>query len=46
MTKIKLRIIEIHKKRLSKAYFKWKENIDKKHMIELVTFTEDLVNEN
>jgi hypothetical protein len=46
MKKIKLRIIEIHKKRLSKAYFKWKENIDKKHMIELVTFTEDLVNEN
>ena len=46
MNKIKLRLIEIHKKRCSKAFFKWKESIDKKHMVELVTFTEDLVNEN
>ena len=46
MKKIKLRVIEIHKKRCSRAFFKWKENIDKKHMVELVSFTEDLVNEN
>jgi hypothetical protein len=28
--KLKLRIIEIHKNRLSKAFFKWKEGADKK----------------
>lgn len=46
MQRIKLRLIELHKKNLTKAFFKWKEAIDKKHMVELVTFTEDLVNEN
>ena len=46
LKKIKLRIIEIHKKRQSKAFFKWKESIDKKHVVELVMFTEDLINEN
>ena len=46
MKKLKLKIIEIHKKRISKAFFRWKEGIDKKHMVELVAFTEDLVNEN
>ena len=46
MTRIKLRLIESHKRKLSKALFKWKESIDKKHMVELVSFTEDLMNEN
>jgi hypothetical protein len=46
MTKIKLRLIDLHKRNLSKSFFKWKENIDKKHMVELATFTEDLINEN
>jgi len=46
MKKIKLRLIDLHRRGVSKAFFKWKESIDKKHMIELATFTEDLVNEN
>lgn len=46
MKKIKLRIIEIHRKRCSRAFFKWKESADKNHMVELVSFTEDLTNEN
>lgn len=46
MNRIKLRLIESHKRKLSKSFFKWKESIDKKHMVELVSFTEDLMNEN
>jgi hypothetical protein len=46
MNRVKLRLIEIHKKTLSHSFFKWKESIDKKHMIELVSFSEDLINEN
>lgn len=46
MTRVKLRLIELHKRNLSSAFFKWKESIDKKVMMDLVTFTEDLVNEN
>lgn len=46
MQRTKLRLIELHKRNLSHAFFKWKESIDKKHMVELVSFTEDLVNEN
>lgn len=46
MNRIKLRLIELHKRSLSHAFFHWKENIDKKHMVELVSFTEDLMNEN
>lgn len=46
MQRIKLRLIEQHKRRLSAFFFKWKENTDKKQMIELVSFTEDLMNEN
>lgn len=40
--RIKLRIINTHKKRCSAAFFKWKEGIDKKHMVQLVEFTEEL----
>ena len=46
MNRVKLRLIEAHKRNLTKAFYKWKESIDKKHMIELVSFTEDLQNEN
>jgi hypothetical protein len=46
MQRTKLRLIELHKRNLTKAFFKWKEAADKKHMIELVSFTEDLVNDN
>lgn len=46
MNRIKLRLIETHKRNLSRLFYKWKENIDKKHVVELVSFTEDLINEN
>lgn len=46
MQRIKLRLIELHKRTLSGAFYKWKEGADKKHMVELVSFTEDLMNEN
>jgi len=46
MNRVKLRLIELHKRNVSYAFFKWKESIDKKHMVELVSFTEDLMNEN
>lgn len=46
MNRVKLRLIETHKKNLSIAFYKWKECNDKKHMNELVAFTEDLMNEN
>ena len=36
MNRMKLRMIESHKRNLSYVYYKWKESIDKKHMIELV----------
>jgi hypothetical protein len=43
---MKLRMIELHKRNLSAVFFKWKEMCDKKQMVEMVSFTEDLVNEN
>jgi len=46
LNRVKLRLIDTHKRKLSYALYKWKEAIDKKHMVELVSFTEDLVNEN
>jgi len=46
MSRIKLRLIELHKRSLSGAFYKWKESADKKHMVELMSFTEDLINEN
>lgn len=46
MRKIKLRLIEEHRRRISHYFFKWKEGIDKKHVVEMVGFTEELMNEN
>jgi len=42
MGRVKLRLINLHKQSLSKALFKWKETIDKKHMVRLAVLTEDL----
>lgn len=41
-----MRLIETHKRGVSRAFFRWKESIDKKHMIEMVSFTDELMNEN
>jgi hypothetical protein len=46
MQRVKLRLIELHKRNLSAVFFRWKEMCDKKQMVEMVSFTEDLVNEN
>ena len=46
MDRVKLRLINLHKQNLSKALFKWKETIDKKHMVRLAVLTEDLQNDN
>ena len=46
MKRIKLRIIELHKCKLSKAFNKWRESADRKHMVDLITFTDEITNEN
>lgn len=46
MTRIKLRLINEHKKRITAAFYRWKENTDKKVMVQMVHETEELVNEN
>ena len=46
MDRVKMRLIHLHKNTTSQAFFKWKDSIDKKHVVELVSFTEDLMNEN
>lgn len=42
MQRVKLRLVNLHKQRLSKVLFKWKEAADKKHMAKLAVMTEDL----
>jgi hypothetical protein len=46
MVRVKLRLIELHKRNLSTAFYKWKEARNKKQMIEMVSFSEDLMHEN
>ena len=46
MKRVMLRLIDQHKRRESQAFYKWKESIDKKHMVQLVQFSEELMNEN
>jgi len=46
MQRIKLRLINEHKRRVSKAFFKWKAGADKKQMVQMVVETEELINEN
>ena len=46
MNRVKLRLIETHKRSLTHLFYRWKEAIDKKHMVELVSYSEDLLNDN
>jgi hypothetical protein len=46
MQRAKLRLIELHRRNLSVAFAKWREGADRKHMVELLGVTEDLMNEN
>ena len=46
MDRCKLRLINLHKQSVSKALFKWKEAVDKKHLVRLAVLTEDLQNDN
>ena len=46
MDRVKMRLIHLHKHTVADAFFKWKSSIDKSHVIELVQFTEDVMNEN
>ena len=46
LTRVKLRLIELHKRNLSQAFFQWKERGDKHKIVEMVQFTEELLNEN
>lgn len=46
MNRAKLRLIELHRRNLSVAFVKWREGSDRRHMVELLGHTEDLINEN
>jgi hypothetical protein len=44
--RLKLRLIDEHKRRLRIAFMRWKESTDKKIHIDLLKVTEDHMNEN
>ena len=46
MGRMKLRLIELHRRNLSIAFTKWREGSDRKRMVDLLRVTEDLMNEN
>jgi len=46
MERVKLRLINLHKQNLSKAFYKWKESADKRHLEHLAVMAEDLQNDN
>jgi hypothetical protein len=46
MDRVKMRLIHLHKNNLASSFFKWKDCIDKQHVVQLVQFTEDVMNEN
>ena len=46
MDRVKMRLIEQHKRRLSWAFMKWKEGADKGMHMEMMVMTEDVMNEN
>ena len=46
MNRAKIRLIELHRRNLSVAFSKWREGSDRKHMVELLRNTDDLINEN
>ncbi len=45
MNRMKLRLIELHRRNLSVAFSKWREGSDRKRMVELLVVTEDLMND-
>lgn len=46
LQRLKLRLIDEHKRRLRIAYMRWKESTDKKIHVDLLKVTEDHINEN
>ena len=46
MQRVKLRLIEQHKRRLNWAFMRWKEGADKGVHMEMMVMTEDVMNEN
>jgi len=46
MGRMKLRLIELHRRKLSAAFTRWREGSDRLHMVALLAHTEDLMNEN
>ena len=46
MDRVKMRLIEQHKRRLRWAFMKWKEGADKGIHMEMMVMTEDVMNEN
>jgi hypothetical protein len=46
MGRMKLRLIELHRRNLSIAFTKWREGSDRKRMVDLLRVTEDLMNDN
>ena len=46
MDRVKLRLINEHKRRLNWAFMKWKEGADKGVHMEMMVMTEDVMNEN
>ena len=46
MERVKLRLINEHKRRLNWAFMKWKEGADKGVHMEMMVMTEDVMNEN
>lgn len=45
MNRMKLRLIELHRRNLSVAFSKWREGSDRKRMVQLLVVTEDLMND-
>jgi hypothetical protein len=46
MNRMKLRLIELHRRNLAVAFVRWREGTDRKRMVELLGVTEDLMNDN
>ena len=46
MERVKMRLINEHKRRLNHAFMKWKEGADKGVHMEMMVMTEDVMNEN
>ena len=46
MNRLKLKLIDEHKRRLRFAYMRWKESTDKMIHVDLLRVTEDHLNEN